>query len=862
MEKIIALLGPVPLWAAAAVVGVVLIVIAAVAMRYLTKRRFLKALWASIQSPHRGDLRLNAVYSPAVLLRRSAVVERYAERFGYDVIALTGIDELWIERLTRNWNRRDFQRVLKYAPEKGLFQCFQAVLNRHSLAPEFKRWLDDSGEFLPLHKVAYAGRGKYFDGRTAYGLFKDKVGVMREMMGDPEWPARYFAANILVHDDEERSRKILLESITDPHPLVRKTLYAEVRSEDRKQFYAQLVKGFSSDPAYEIRQVAWDRVHREFADMYVLDSSKLDEDGVYHVMELLRPENKQDESFAMEHLDSANLEIRLPAAQYLDGTGALTRLASDVNFGDQAGLRRNLGLLEKADEVSTVGYLSLVNHTDNPASLLVCANILSKHSDLRNLTTALARKVFALDTGSKEMEELYRVTLHCVGESGTDEALELLDNELRRCGEDVGRLELLLPSLPTRGAPFFMNTLIAFLEDPAFPAPDALRVALGNMPQGIVLRRVTEIIRRPREQCPHAVKMAALRVMGEMRLEYCLQMVLENMPVLPLEEARNFMGVLSNYPKALLRDKLAKYIGSADSNIRSTIISALPVTGEKSLVKILQSSVKDPEPDVRIATIWALVEFEEAKLLDDEFGVLRDPVERVRIEAARALGEHGSDKALKKFEELLEDTDEVASVKAAAVEGLACSKLRRATDLLLGMMEQEDLAEGMLPRLIAALARKTRREEVERLLDRFKDAGARLRDSMTESFKTMGDAGAEIMLALLGEDISSLRPYITQVLEATGYVEGRIRLLAHRDPARRREAAEFLSAVGTHAAFRGIVMAARDPDQEVRVLVVKALEKLETKDGKALLEELQNDPERKIRRYTHWAMERLRAKAL
>jgi len=57
-------------------------------------------------------------------------------------------------------------------------------------------------------------------------------------------------------------------------------------------------------------------------------------------------------------------------------------------------------------------------------------------------------------------------------------------------------------------------------------------------------------------------------------------------------------------------------------------------------------------------------------------------------------------------------------------------------------------------------------------------------------------------------------------------------------------------------------MASRDPDQEVRINVVRALERLETKEGKAILKALNEDPDAKIRKYTHWALERLKAKEL
>jgi len=67
----------------------------------------------------------------------------------------------------------------------------------------------------------------------------------------------------------------------------------------------------------------------------------------------------------------------------------------------------------------------------------------------------------------------------------------------------------------------------------------------------------------------------------------------------------------------------------------------------------------------------------------------------------------------------------------------------------------------------------------------------------------------------------------------------------------------MLSLMDTLPAFRGLVLAAKDPDQDVRVCVVKALEKLKTPDGREILEKLKEDPDNRIRKYTHWALERL-----
>jgi HEAT repeat protein len=57
-------------------------------------------------------------------------------------------------------------------------------------------------------------------------------------------------------------------------------------------------------------------------------------------------------------------------------------------------------------------------------------------------------------------------------------------------------------------------------------------------------------------------------------------------------------------------------------------------------------------------------------------------------------------------------------------------------------------------------------------------------------------------------------------------------------------------------------MAAKDPDQEVRVCVVKALEKLKSSQSHDILEKLKEDPDNRVRKYTHWALERLDSLAM
>ncbi|KKL10143.1 hypothetical protein LCGC14_2558780, partial [marine sediment metagenome] len=293
--------------------------------------------------------------------------------------------------------------------------------------------------------------------------------------------------------------------------------------------------------------------------------------------------------------------------------------------------------------------------------------------------------------------------------------------------------------------------------------------------------------------------------------------------------------------------------------VRASLISILPSTEEKEFLKFIRKALKDADPEIRIASVWAIVDFADFRSLNQAFSMLRDPVERVRSEVARAFGSYGSDDVLERLKALLTDENEVASVKRAALVGLKNASSLKAVEILVARLEVDEELQGDIQ---AALAFKVKRKEVAALVEDFKDADPGLRTRITAVFKAMKEEGEEALVELLKEDILSLNLFIAEILDSTGYVESQIRKLSHRDSEVRREAAEVLSLVGTESAFRGIVLAARDPDDEVRVKVIKALEKLETKEGKEILAALEGDGDKRVRKYTHWALERLKAKEL
>jgi HEAT repeat protein len=829
------------------------------------RNRIMKQLKLVAQNPDRAGELITRRYHKAALLRQSHRIEAFVKKNGPAVLPLIGMDDIWIEQMGRLKNKKQLQRVLDFAPEKGLFKAFMLCLHKPRLFSILTKWLHESDDLLAMHRIGLASRGEDFDGKKALGFFQQRLPEIRELAGDPEWTSRYFAIKILIHDEDERSLRALWEGFSDPHPFIRKSIVKEFSVTDREQFFKNAFKLFIEDPVFEVRQAAALRIYRQFEDLYKqsiagMDTAEMDTAELSHILELLRPASKDDENFALRFLEAENLEIRLAAALFLEKCNSLTRLCLGVDMGDRKSLERNLALLKKSAEVNVVSFLSALDTSENPGTLLICAEILQNFKSNAYITK-LAKRVFALYNGTQEHEEVYLKTLECIAANSNDSSCQLMNKELTRWrNHQAGTL--ILKRIPTSAGHIFADTLIGFLSDPGFAAPDELLDTLAGFAVYLVMPPLLKILRSDRKSYPYAVRIRAFRLLGKLGLPYCLQLILEYLPILTTEQARGFAAVIvADFPKKLIKEKFEKLLTQADSKIRASLISILPATGYKDFLPAIRNALKDADPDVRIAGIWASVEYDDDPTFTTTLDMLRDPLKRVRLEAAKAMGSHGADASLKKLNDLLNDPDEIRDVKLAAIEGLGVSENKLAIEILLECAFKEETLQPDIVNAIVVMAR-TDNKQIIKLVEEFKNAEPAMRQVITNVFDRLGEVGEEAIVDLLKEDIRSLKPFIVEILEATGGVASIIRRLGHREPVVRRKAASSLSFIGSTSAFRGIVMAARDPDMKVRVQVIKALEVLETTEENEILTTLQNDPDNKVRKYTHWALERLKAKAL
>ncbi|MFW5711988.1 MAG: HEAT repeat domain-containing protein [Spirochaetota bacterium] len=863
MASTIELLRPVPdyLWGIAIVV--IAVVLAYLIWRSVTRALFRHRLKTVAESPEKLEPVLMSRYNPADFVSMASVLEAAVRRWPEaDLLHLTGADEIWIQRLAQRPNKRWVERVLEFTPDKGMFTVFLAALKHAKAAEIFRTWLSENDDLLALRKVAASGKGESFDGRKAMTLLQDRLDQVREMIGDPLWASRYMALKVLLYDQDERTTRALWEAFHDPHSLVRRTVVEEFKpagKEANDQLHDELVRLLINDFVYEVRAAAKQRLNSDYPDRQQVKYKQLSKIQKLHLVQQLDQTSNEDRDFAFSVLEGKDDELSLYAARFLEEAGALKQMFLHVDFSDRKALERNRALLEHAAAVNQLGFLESLRSAKSPATWLIAAHLLSQKGS-EKLVHTLVEKAGTLKTReAPEYREVFEAVFQCACRCGSEQAAGYVAEYLLENRSDGDKAAFILGELDGRFASVYVPALIKLLKDPDFAQLEALYSALVKFDSSFYLDELLDVISADRNEYPHQVRISAFQVVGRLKLPYCLQTILEHLPILPLDQAREFAKHLAAYNGKVFTERAQAIFEGEDGKVRAALIAAVPETENKEFLKPIRDSLDDADPNVRSAAAYALLEYGDTRSVKQVREMLRDPVESVRSDVARALGQYGNDASLKHFEELCTDENEVLSVKLAAIQGLRASQREKAVDILVGYLKS-DAEQDLQDEIIDALADKNSSKELARLVSHMKDAEHELRDKLVQAFSRMGYDSEAVMVELLREDIASLRPYITSVLEETGFIDHTIRKLSHRDPQVRRDAAELLSLIGTVAAFRGIVLASRDPDEQVRVRVTKALERLNTKEGNEILDQLKEDPDPKIRKYTLWALERIKVK--
>ncbi len=268
-------------------------------------------------------------------------------------------------------------------------------------------------------------------------------------------------------------------------------------------------------------------------------------------------------------------------------------------------------------------------------------------------------------------------------------------------------------------------------------------------------------------------------------------------------------------------DELISDLGTDDSKTRRKAIKALGKRGEEHSLGYLIPALQDPDEEVRLAVIKALVHF-GAAALSPLSEALENAAVAVRQQAALSLGKLGHPSALPPLAKALQDPDML-------VRGFAAYAL-------------SDIGEqSITPTLIAAL------DDPEFIVRRY----------VVDALGVLGDPRAVHPLAgILMDADTNTRLNAIDALARIGVParEPLIAALRHPDAPVRQHAALAIGNLGLHSALPLLLACLKD-DQEplVRSFVAHSLGRLRAQDTTpeilhALLRAT-HDPDPVVRRY-------------
>ncbi len=265
---------------------------------------------------------------------------------------------------------------------------------------------------------------------------------------------------------------------------------------------------------------------------------------------------------------------------FLQEAGILNRMLADVTFEDTDNLERTKKLLINAAEVKVTGFLK--QSSEKPAVLFTALSILGKTGE-RKYIADYASKVFK----SREAleENIWKEAVDCISKRGSEAAVSVLLNELKKVRYDKAKAEYILVKLPVKTDHLTFPVLLELLEDSSFESGDILIEALYKIPEDIVIPELFRILKGGREKYSHSVRITTLKVLATFKLPYCVQPIIEQLPILPVEEAKDFSLLLSEFAGEVFSKRIGELLIQPDAKTRAAVISCIPLSVKKNLLK-------------------------------------------------------------------------------------------------------------------------------------------------------------------------------------------------------------------------------------------------------------------------------------
>lgn len=681
------------------------------------------------------------------------------------------------------------------------------------------------------------------------GLLLRRQEELLPFLDDPDEKKRKGAASILLCSDDTLVRSRLWLLFRDSSRDCRSLIIRQFRSSDRHLLFNSLFEAYIGDPVPSLRQAAHARLRSDFNDLFKISPKMLSPEQKIHCLELLDPHSAHDHNLALEMLEDERPGIVLAAALFLERTGVLDRLLREARRSDRKDFERRLSILRRAADHQVGAFLAKRKNLKSADSLLMALELFAGGAESPRFIPVISR-LLKDRSAHPDFGIIRRRALDCLLQRRDPDSIALQHDLLHLRSWEL--FPILLEGLPAEGMQRFYPVLKVYLEDPGFPAWGALNRAYSRVPVSACLSDLNALLRD--EERPFLVRKRALSLLIRLGESGTVLYLLEHLDLARPVEGLNLAAQAAEEQPEFFDSCVAAVYGSPDALLHQRMTAFLARSGNDRFVPYFLKQLDSPEPESRCAALRALGFMGGDKEMMRVRESLHDHVGEVRVSAAETLLDRGGDAIIETVDALLNDPMETVELKTALLKALGNSRHPRSLELLLSLRDwdEEELNESLL----SNMAMKSGAGDMSLMIRAFAEGDASRRELLKELFLRMGHKTDLRLMELVESSLDpSLVSAAASVLKKNGFVDLLATRLRSPLVETRRKAALQLSLLGSPAACRALLPAARDINKEIRVLSMKALVRLE--GSSPFLNDLASDPDGRIRRYARWAKRRI-----
>jgi hypothetical protein len=652
---------------------------------------------------------------------------------------------------------------------------------------------------------------------------------------------RYHGCSILLYSQNEDSRRQLWEMFKDSDRSIRILMTHVFNSSDRHRLYNTLFKIYLNDPIQEVRKSAYNRIKKDFSDLYFINITALALEEKIHCLELLNIKSSHDHNLALQMMKDPQAAVVLAAGLYLEKAGTLDMLLRKARLSDLEDIERRSSLLKTASDHQLISFLEKKENLNNTGSLYIALS-LYRSGSYSALFAWTLEQIFNLKSSKIIYTEMKEQALACLCSQKDPDNLILI-RELMRC-ENKTTLPYLLENLPSEGSVIYYPILKNFLKDINFTFINSLFTAFKSIPLKLCLSDLYNIVRN--NELNIVIRQRAVIILSSFSEYSCILFMLENLNLLQQEEMLDMASSLSSWNKVAFDNEVSIIFNQHDAALHQSLMKLLVTAGNNDFISEMEEKLLSAEAATRITALHSLQELNSVESIKKMSTLFYDSENLVQAHTASVFINWNREECFSEIQALLLDNLESPEIHNIILNAIEKSENRKLIPIVAELFKRDGIPQAQL---IQALKGKRELEDISILTVFYGNSDKYAKECLQQLFKAMGEAAEKALLNLLSQNKTTSD--IREILEKISYVD---KLRAEQKSPflnKRRDAVEALCRISTQNACRGLLSAARDISPEIRKMSLRTLSQAQESNG--MLSLLKEDSDKKIKRLAFWA---------